>query len=728
MFWFSKKKAEGGGDSNHLITSQALTDNIDSIVIFLDAENRVKKVNKRAKDLLAVEPKQLEGKIFPKLFLFKSKTIVNQKFLQALEKDKTPFSGSLDLFDKFGNQFQAQTKFIPKINNQGDKLVILEEIRREISAKGEKENLQFLARAALKLIDPMPEQELYQYVAEQVATLAPDSYISVNIVFAPNRIRTIAAAKSSNRLDLGLKMIGDPIGMEFDINEKATFSFERGKLLKVVGGINELTFGKIPKPLARLVEKAAGVTNIFIVGFFWRGKLFGNVTIITREKADPLHNAATIETFVNQAAVAIQRKKTEEQLKESVVQLDNEKNKVTRERDKIDIIIHSIGDGIFVVDNDFSIILMNKIAENISGLELKNVVGKKYSQVFKFFDKKEKKAIENIIEKSVKEDKISKMPKEAMLIRGDGLEIPIDSTISPLKSDGKSAGCVVVFRDVTKERQVDQAKSEFVSLASHQLRTPLSAINWYTEMLLDEDAGRVNKNQKDYLDEIYASSQRMVDLVNALLNVSRLELGTFVVEPQMIDFCQIADSVIKELTPRILAKKVKIIKNFDQSLGKISADPELVRIIFQNLISNSVKYTPAKGEVKIKISKDKTKDEGILLIEIADNGYGIPKKQQSEVFSKLFRADNIKLKETEGTGLGLYIVKSIVDHSKGKVWFESPARNASHSDARRHAFGKADGGLAGGEENKGTTFYVQLPLSGMPRKAGTKILNAEELK
>jgi len=364
--------------------------------------------------------------------------------------------------------------------------------------------------------------------------------------------------------------------------------------------------------------------------------------------------------------------------------------------------------------------LMNKIAENISGLELKNVVGKKYSQVFKFFDKKEKKAIENIIEKSVKEDKISKMPKEAVLIRGDGLEIPIDSTISPLKSDGKSAGCVVVFRDVTKERQVDQAKSEFVSLASHQLRTPLSAINWYTEMLLDEDAGRVNKNQKDYLDEIYASSQRMVDLVNALLNVSRLELGTFVVEPQMIDFCQIADSVIKELTPRILAKKVKIIKNFDQSLGKISADPELVRIIFQNLISNSVKYTPAKGEVKIKISKDKTKDEGILLIEIADNGYGIPKKQQSEVFSKLFRADNIKLKETEGTGLGLYIVKSIVDHSKGKVWFESPARNASHSDARRHAFGKADGGLAGGEENKGTTFYVQLPLSGMPRKAGPK--------
>jgi len=186
----------------------------------------------------------------------------------------------------------------------------------------------------------------------------------------------------------------------------------------------------------------------------------------------------------------------------------------------------------------------------------------------------------------------------------------------------------------------------------------------------------------------------MVDLVNALLNVSRIDLGTFAIEPESIEIKKIAESVLKELIPQTKQKQTKITEEYDEDLPTIQADPKLIRIIFQNLLSNAVKYTPKGGEIFLSITKDKRN----LSIEVADNGYGIPKDQQSKIFTKLFRADNIRQKDTEGNGLGLYIVKSIVDESGGKIWFES-------------------------EENKGTTFYVTLPLEGMKKKQGAKGLN-----
>jgi len=249
---------------------------------------------------------------------------------------------------------------------------------------------------------------------------------------------------------------------------------------------------------------------------------------------------------------------------------------------------------------------------------------------------------------------------------------------------------VVVFRDVSKEREVDRAKTEFVSLASHQLRTPLSSVNWFAEMLLAGDAGKLTKQQNEFIQKIYDGNQRMVDLVNALLNVSRIELGTFSVEPEPTDIVEISKSVIEELTPQVKEKKLKIEEKYEK-IPKFSADPKLVRIVLQNLLSNAVKYTPEKG----KVSADISLKNNNILIEIKDSGYGIPKDQQDKIFTKLFRADNVREKETEGTGLGLYIVKSIVDNSGGSISFDSA-------------------------EDKGTTFHVSLPLSGMKAKEGSK--------
>jgi len=275
--------------------------------------------------------------------------------------------------------------------------------------------------------------------------------------------------------------------------------------------------------------------------------------------------------------------------------------------------------------------------------------------------------------------------------RKDGSEYLAGVSIYPIVDDGKIVFFVSLIEDITQRKEVDRAKTEFVSLASHQLRTPLSAIRWYSEMLLSKYVGELNEKQHQYVKEIYAGNLRMVELVNALLNVSRIDLGTFAIEPEDLNLFELCDSVLSELTPQITEKKQSVNRIFDEKVGLYKGDRKLLRIVFQNFLSNSVKYTQPEGQITVEVARR----DPDLLIRVADNGYGIPKAQHVKIFEKLFRADNVRQKDTEGTGLGMYIVKAIVEQSGGKIWFDS-------------------------EENKGTTFYVTLPMTGMPKKTGIK--------
>jgi PAS domain S-box-containing protein len=371
---------------------------------------------------------------------------------------------------------------------------------------------------------------------------------------------------------------------------------------------------------------------------------------------------------------------------------------ITRERtneqdlQKFQRAVAEASDHVVITDPEGKIIYMNSAAEKITGYSQQESLGKKagsnalwgglmgkdFYQEFWSTIKKVKKSFTGVIKNK----------------RKDGQIYDAAVSVSPiLDNRGNVQFFVGIERDVSKELAIDRAKTEFVSLASHQLRTPLSAINWYTEMLLAGDAGKLNKEQRSFLDEIYHSNQRMVSLVNSLLNVSRLELGTFMVEPEKTDICEIADSVIGELQPQIKKKNQVFTKKYEKKIQKILLDKKLIRMVIQNLLTNAVKYTKDTGKVTLAITQNK-KD---LLLSVSDTGMGIPKSQQSQIFKKLFRADNVREADTEGTGLGLYIVKAIVAGSGGTVRFES-------------------------EENKGTTFFVTIPLTGMAKKEGTKTL------
>jgi signal transduction histidine kinase len=182
----------------------------------------------------------------------------------------------------------------------------------------------------------------------------------------------------------------------------------------------------------------------------------------------------------------------------------------------------------------------------------------------------------------------------------------------------------------------------------------------------------------------------MVELVNALLDVASLELGTLAIEPEITDIGLLAESVIAEQKPQIVARKIRFSFSHEKDIPLMQADPKLLRMVMQNILSNAIKYSPEGGKIDFSLSLQSNKN---ILLKISDTGYGIPRNQQDKIFTKLFRADNVRDKDTDGTGLGLYIVKSIVENSGGKIWFKS----------------------AVGGENQGSTFYVTLPLTEVER-------------
>ncbi|MFT7507491.1 MAG: sensor domain CHASE-containing protein/two-component sensor histidine kinase [Acidimicrobiales bacterium] len=249
------------------------------------------------------------------------------------------------------------------------------------------------------------------------------------------------------------------------------------------------------------------------------------------------------------------------------------------------------------------------------------------------------------------------------------------------------------FRDITNEKAVDRAKTEFVSLASHQLRTPLSVINWHSEMLADKKVGKLNEKQKEYVHEIREGSLRMTALVGALLNATRLDLGTFKIEPQSVDVKTLLEKIEKQYSSQIVTKSLVFKSKIDTSIKTIIADTTGLNLILDNLISNAVKYSREGGVVQVTLS-DVSKYN--IQIEVADQGYGIPADQHGNIFTKMFRADNVITLDTVGTGLGLYMVESVVRSLGGTITFTSKL-------------------------NEGTSFIVTLPKTMKPKKGSSKL-------
>ena len=379
--------------------------------------------------------------------------------------------------------------------------------------------------------------------------------------------------------------------------------------------------------------------------------------------------------------------------------VDAEKEKATLEKTRYESLLTSIGDGVIATDSETKIIVINTAAEKILGLNKNEAYGKRLIDVFTVVDQKgnpipESERPINIAISQMKSFSTS-TTSDYFYQRKDGSRVPVALNASPVIADGKLFGVIDVFRDISHEKEVDRMKTEFISLASHQLRTPLSAMKWFAEMLLAGDAGPLQGEQKEFVDNIYQSNERMIALVNSLLNISRIESGRIIIEPVPTDVGPLVRDVIKELQVQIDQKKMNMVVSIHESLPKITIDGRLIREVYKNLLTNAIKYTPAGGDITIFVSKN---GENIVS-QISDTGYGIPAGDKDKIFEKFYRGENIVKLETEGTGLGLYLAKAVVESSGGTIWFEST-------------------------EGKGSSFWFSLPVAGSVPKQGDVTLNA----
>jgi len=253
---------------------------------------------------------------------------------------------------------------------------------------------------------------------------------------------------------------------------------------------------------------------------------------------------------------------------------------------------------------------------------------------------------------------------------------------------GNYLGRIWFFRDITKRVRLDKLKTEFVSIASHQLRTPLTAIRWVTERILRNND--LPAKTREYLNDIHFSCQRLSDLVTNLLNVSRFEEGEITIYPERIELVSFIENYLKEAALSAKGKEITLLFKKHPSKLIVSLDRNILRNIIQSLVSNAIEYTPHKGKVEISLEK---RDSRIFLT-VSDNGIGIPQKEQATIFDKFTRGSNASLQKPFGSGLGLYLAKRAVELLKGRIWLKS-------------------------EEKKGSEFFVELPLK-VKKKIGKK--------
>jgi PAS domain S-box-containing protein len=253
---------------------------------------------------------------------------------------------------------------------------------------------------------------------------------------------------------------------------------------------------------------------------------------------------------------------------------------------------------------------------------------------------------------------------------------------TPVLSDGRFLGRLFGFRDVTQERELDRMKTEFVSQVSHELRTPLTAIKGFTELLLDGDAGDVNEEQQEYLDIVKSNVDRLVALINDLLDISRIESGRIKLDLAPIDVTAIIGSVVATMRPLLDSKQQTLTTGVEPDLPQAMGDRDRVVQVVTNLVSNAHKYTQAGGSISVTAAQ--TGD--MLRVAVRDNGMGIPAEDIPKLFTRFFRVDSSLTREIGGTGLGLSIVRSIVELQGGAVSVES-------------------------EPGQGSTFGFTLPLA-----------------
>lgn len=350
---------------------------------------------------------------------------------------------------------------------------------------------------------------------------------------------------------------------------------------------------------------------------------------------------------------------------------------IKESEEKYSTFVEQASDGVLVIQ-DGLIKFGNNAIQDMTGYDIKKVIN--HSIMEFIVDKYKKMMAERYIRHIKGLPTVNRYEFE--LIKKNGQTLFVETNSTRINFDGRTA-VMSVIRDISRAKQIDKMKSEFISVASHQLRGPLTGIKWFSQMLIDKKAGELSAKQANFIQQIHDSNERMIGLVNELLNVSRIESGqSFIVDKKTGNIASLIASVVNDCKASSSSKGISV--RLDNSFScklVLSFDHDKIYQVFSNLINNSIKYSNVGKRIVIGFKRL----DGEVKFFVRDYGCGIPEDQKDRIFQRFFRANNVATISPEGTGLGLYIAKGIVEAHGGKMWFKS-------------------------EQDKGTTFYFTLPL------------------
>jgi len=402
-----------------------------------------------------------------------------------------------------------------------------------------------------------------------------------------------------------------------------------------------------------------GINIQFIIGYLFFGFLpliFSLVLWIRRQKTDD--NTSSLE------------------------------NKLSAVESKSDVVINAIDDGVLAISKDGNIELINPSAQQIIGWDQGDALGLNWKSVLKLVtsDGKDVEDLENPISQSLSKNQPTHNDK-LFLLTSSEKRILVSIVSSPVGTDGE--GIIVVFRDITKEKAEEREQAEFISTASHEMRTPVASIEGYLGLALNPATAHIDEKARDFITKAHESAQHLGRLFQDLLDISKVEDGRMKNNPKIINVNEFLKDIFDGLATKANEKQLNYIfmpdiidEGKEKSLQPIfyaNIDPDHFREVVSNLIENAIKYTPS-GEVVVNV----TGDDKQISVSVKDSGIGIPAEDIPHLFQKFYRVDNSDTREIGGTGLGLYLSRRLAEAMSGNLRVESKYK-------------------------EGSTFYLEIP-------------------
>ena len=359
----------------------------------------------------------------------------------------------------------------------------------------------------------------------------------------------------------------------------------------------------------------------------------------------------------------------------------NLENRLSAVENKSDVVINAIDDGVLAISKDGNIELINPSAQQIIGWDQGDALGINWKSVLKLVtsDGKDVEDLENPIAQSLSKNQPTHNDK-LFLLTSSEKRILVSIVSSPVGTDGE--GIIVVFRDITKEKAEEREQAEFISTASHEMRTPVASIEGYLGLALNPATAHIDEKARDFITKAHESAQHLGRLFQDLLDISKVEDGRMKNNPKIINVNEFLKDIFDGLATKASEKQLNYIfmpdivgESKEKSLQPIfyaNIDPDHFREVVSNLIENAIKYTPS-GEVVVNI----TGDDKQISISVKDSGIGIPAEDIPHLFQKFYRVDNSDTREIGGTGLGLYLSRRLAEAMSGNLRVESKYKEGS---------------------------------------------------